>query len=273
MSCRFIRFVGDSLAAVLQSAQISAFNSARGRRHAADVERARVPLARRYNARWRPEWPSLQRIASTMDLLAILHSHKVARTMWPYIPPSHSYRKEKKKKKNERSNRFTIYQNLLLHRRVLYRFSALEIYSRRSFAPGPVAQRGLRDNRMNDGGSPCWCHFRVVDRDIWGFYGGGSEFATTSRRILLPPPPPPLPPSSLPIVPWSILFSYDDTSPPRGWQRVHARGHAHTMPAAEPIIKRLRGRISARTVQHDVADGVVHVATKAATNARGIASP
>lgn len=101
MSCRFIRFVGDSLAAVLQSAQISAFNSARGRRHAADVERARVPLARRYNARWRPEWPSLQRIASTMDLLAILHSHKVARTMWPYIPPSHSYRKEKKKKKTK----------------------------------------------------------------------------------------------------------------------------------------------------------------------------
>lgn len=76
--------------------------------------------------------PSLQRIASTMDLLAILHSHKIAHNI-----TSIAFLKRKKK----RNKRFNHLSESFVVSRVLYReyrFSAYEIYLRRSFAPGSL---------------------------------------------------------------------------------------------------------------------------------------
>lgn len=88
----------------------------------------------------------------------------------------------------------------------------------------------------------------------------------------------PLPPPSLPrrVGKHSILiFSYDDTSPPHdgdGVDGVHARGHAHD-DACRGTHHYTPTRANIGEDGTTRRDGVVHVATKAATNARGTASP
>lgn len=200
MSYRFVHFVGDSLddGGVLQPAQILAFNSARGRRHVTWWRWKPVPFVWPYNARWHFEWPSLQRIASTMDLLAILHSHRIAHNV-----TSIAFLKRKK-----RNKRFNHLSESFVVSRVLYRFSAFEIYLRRSFAPGSllneVSERTGWTTEVHRVGVTSGSSIVIFEA-----YGGGSEFATASRRIL---------PSLFP--PWSILFSYN-TFP--GLDGVHAR--------------------------------------------------
>lgn len=255
VKCRAVSSVSS---AILSATAASCCNLRKFRpsaRHAAAVT-SRMTLkagpARRYNARCRFEWPSLQRIPSTMDLPAILHSHKIAHNV-----PGRAFA-SRSRKKRKRSGRFTIYQNPLSCHIVLYRFSALEIYIRDPFVRGPVAPLLNGENRMNDGGSPCWCHFRVVDRDIWGLW----RRVGIRDRVATDSPPPPAPR-------WNILFSHDDASPPPG---LTARTHTRR-PPRNPSLNAYAGEY--RRGRHDTMSlhGVVHVATKAATNARGIASP
>jgi len=139
-----------------------------------------------------------------------------------------------------------------------YRFSAYEIYLRRSFAPGSL----LNEVSKRTGWTTEVHRVGVTSGSsivIFEAYGGGSEFATASRRIL--PLLPPSPPLSLKH---SILIQH---LPGVRWWRWRVCACVHAAPAAELIIKRLRG-ISVKTARHDVVDGVVHVAT----NVRGITS-
>lgn len=176
------------------------------------------------------------------DLLAILHSHKIAHNVQPCLH-SRSHKKEKKKRPiYHLSESFVVSC-------VLYRFSAFEIYSRRSFAPGSVAQRGLR--REPDEGRRFTVLVSLQGRRSWYLRLMEAGRNSRPRRDGFSPPPSPF----LLLSPrGNILFSYDDISSAPGLTAcMHAGTHAHAAPAAEPIIKRLRGRISARTARHDVA--------------------
>lgn len=94
--------------------------------------------------------------------------------------------------KKKETFRFTIYHLSFVASRALYRYSALEIYSRRSFAPGSLLN-GVSGREPDERTTEVHRSVGVASGSsivIFEAYGGGSEFATASRRILPPSPSP-----------------------------------------------------------------------------------